>query len=258
MNNIKLCDTFEKNVYENSREKSAPLSMDQDVKILRETLGAEFELIRFPIMELKDFADGPAQSGILSVKEAYDVFLSFTAEQKPALPFSTTPRSNPDIMRCSLLADCVAKPIVPEQTNYGVTLSVDKSITLVGFGMFGSSKPFSGLFGYVQVVESGFPENGHDSSVIPCHLNCDGTNKIYYVYFDTEFTLEVNREYYIQLFKDYKQFDFGDIHYHVVPNRREIEIVSNGVTLSFEGHYDHNQIECHPAAEILFYLKDDE
>ena len=110
--------------------------------------------------------------------------------------------------------------------------------------------------GYVKVVESGFPENGHDSSVISCTLDCDGTSKIYYVYFDTEFTLDVNRRYSMRLFKNYSESDFADMQHYVIPNQEQMAMVSNGVTFSFENNWIHNHIECHPAAEILFYLKD--
>jgi len=44
-------------------------------------------------MELKEFADGPAQTGIYSLTESHDMFLHFTASIKPKLDCVTTPRA---------------------------------------------------------------------------------------------------------------------------------------------------------------------
>ena len=44
-------------------------------------------LIRLPCMELSEFANGPAQAGILSLQETTDLFLHFTAHAKPKVNY---------------------------------------------------------------------------------------------------------------------------------------------------------------------------
>jgi len=43
-------------------------------------------------MELKEFADGPAQVGIFSLHECHDMFLNFTATVKPKLAYPVIAR----------------------------------------------------------------------------------------------------------------------------------------------------------------------
>lgn len=50
------------------------------------------QLIRVPTMELKEFADGPAQVGIFSLQECHAMFLNFTATNKPKLAYPVIPR----------------------------------------------------------------------------------------------------------------------------------------------------------------------
>ena len=48
------------------------------------------QCIRFPCMALQEFADCPAQSGMLSLQETTDIFLNFTAKQKPEVDLTMT------------------------------------------------------------------------------------------------------------------------------------------------------------------------
>lgn len=48
-------------------------------------LGEALFLIRVPTMSLEDFANEAAQSGILTLQETTDIFLYFTARNKPSL-----------------------------------------------------------------------------------------------------------------------------------------------------------------------------
>lgn len=58
----------------------------------RAVLGPALDLVRFPLMTLEDFANGPAQSAILTDREIVDLFLFFTINPKPTLRFIDTPR----------------------------------------------------------------------------------------------------------------------------------------------------------------------
>lgn len=49
----------------------------------RRVLGHAVNLIRFPLMTIEEFAQGPAQSGLLVEREVVELFLYFTLNPKP-------------------------------------------------------------------------------------------------------------------------------------------------------------------------------
>lgn len=55
-------------------------------------LGSALYLIKLPAMNLEEFANSAAQTGILTHQETIDLFLHFTASNKPQLCFSIKPR----------------------------------------------------------------------------------------------------------------------------------------------------------------------
>ena len=57
-----------------------------------QVLGQAMNLIRIPCMELAEFANGAAQSGILTLQETTDLFLHFTARNKPSVSYPIKPR----------------------------------------------------------------------------------------------------------------------------------------------------------------------
>ena len=59
----------------------------------RAVLGNSLYSIRIPTMSLEEFADTAAQLGVLTQQEIIDIFLHYTAKQKPALNYPTKPRS---------------------------------------------------------------------------------------------------------------------------------------------------------------------
>ena len=59
----------------------------------RNVLGPALYHIRVPTMSLEEYANGAAQSGILTLEESNDVFLYFTAVNKPDIQFDCHPRA---------------------------------------------------------------------------------------------------------------------------------------------------------------------
>ena len=55
----------------------------------RSVLGRVLTQIRFPLMTVEEFAQGPAQSGILTDRECVSLFLHFTVNPKPQWGFPT-------------------------------------------------------------------------------------------------------------------------------------------------------------------------
>lgn len=58
----------------------------------RSVLGPVLSKIRFPLMTVEEFAQGPAQSGILADRECVSLFLHFTVNPKPPVGFLDVPR----------------------------------------------------------------------------------------------------------------------------------------------------------------------
>lgn len=54
---------------------------------MRAVLDNALYLVRFPLMGLEEFAQGPAQSGVLTDREVVSLFLYFTVNPKPSLRF---------------------------------------------------------------------------------------------------------------------------------------------------------------------------
>lgn len=59
----------------------------------RQVLGSALYLVRIPTMSLDEFANGAAQLGILTQQETIDLFLHFTAHNKPHLNYPTKTRA---------------------------------------------------------------------------------------------------------------------------------------------------------------------
>lgn len=73
---------------------------------LRQVLGNAFYQIRIPTMNIEEFANGPAKSGLLDYEETTDVFLWFTALEKPSLMFVSRKRSGLKQMKCHRFQSC--------------------------------------------------------------------------------------------------------------------------------------------------------
>ena len=107
----------------------------------RAKIGKAIYHIRFPTMKLEDFADGPAQQGILTAAETCDIFLYYTSHHKPQLPFTTQPRKGLKSLKCHRFHSSAYRS---NQWRYrgrcdSIKFSVDRRIFLVGYGLYGSS-----------------------------------------------------------------------------------------------------------------------
>ncbi|XP_072533422.1 BTB/POZ domain-containing protein 6-A [Salminus brasiliensis] len=107
----------------------------------RSVLGKALYLLRLPAMSLEEFADGPAQSEILTLEETRDIFLWFTAAKKPALDFPLMARAGLHPQRCRRFQSAAYRS---NQWRYrgrcdSVQFSADKRVFLAGIGLYGSS-----------------------------------------------------------------------------------------------------------------------
>jgi len=107
----------------------------------RTVLGDALYLIRLPTMALEDFANEAAQSGILTLQETTDIFLYFTARNKPSLQYSSKSRAGLKPQICHRFQSSAYRS---NQWRYrgrcdSIQFCVDKRIFIVGFGLYGSS-----------------------------------------------------------------------------------------------------------------------
>lgn len=107
----------------------------------RNMLGSALQMIRIPTMTLEEFANGVAQIGILTQQETIDMFLHFTAKNKPSLAYTTKSRAGLKTQVCHRFQSCAYRS---NQWRYrgrcdSIQFSVDKRIFIVGFGLYGSS-----------------------------------------------------------------------------------------------------------------------
>ncbi|CAF92878.1 unnamed protein product, partial [Tetraodon nigroviridis] len=107
----------------------------------RLVLGEAVFLIRIPTVALEDFADGAAQSGVLTLNETNDIFLWHTAANKPKLQFCCRPRKGLAPQRCHRFQSCAYRS---NQWRYrgrcdSIQFAVDRRVFIAGFGLYGSS-----------------------------------------------------------------------------------------------------------------------
>ncbi len=118
----------------------------------RYVLGKALYLIRVPTMPVKEFANSVAKSGILTLHETTDIFLYFTADDKPKLDFSVSPRKG---LRTCRVHRFQSSAYRSNQWRYrgrcdSIQFAVDKRVFIAGFGLYGSS---SGAADYSAKIE---------------------------------------------------------------------------------------------------------
>ncbi|XP_064173754.1 BTB/POZ domain-containing protein 3 isoform X1 [Anguilla rostrata] len=119
------------------QRRELPASIDNKRKVL----GKAVYLIRVPTMALDDFANGAAQSGVLTLTETNDIFLWYTAAKKPELQFASEPRKGLSPQRCHRFQSCAYRS---NQWRYrgrcdSIQFAVDRRAFVAGFGLYGSS-----------------------------------------------------------------------------------------------------------------------
>lgn len=107
----------------------------------RNVLGKALYLVRVPTMTLEEFANGAAQSDILTLEETRSIFLWYTAANKPQLEFPLVKRKGLAPQRCHRFQSSAYRS---NQWRYrgrcdSIQFAVDKRIFIGGLGLYGSS-----------------------------------------------------------------------------------------------------------------------
>lgn len=107
----------------------------------RHVLGPALYLVRIPTMTLEEFANGAAQSDILTLEETHNIFLWYTAANKPLLAFPLTKRKGLAPQRCHRFQSSAYRS---NQWRYrgrcdSIQFAVDRRVFVAGLGLYGSS-----------------------------------------------------------------------------------------------------------------------
>ncbi|XP_065762851.1 BTB/POZ domain-containing protein 6 [Muntiacus reevesi] len=107
----------------------------------RHVLGPALYLVRIPTMTLEEFANGAAQSDILTLEETHNIFLWYTAANKPLLEFPLTKRRGLAPQRCHRFQSSAYRS---NQWRYrgrcdSIQFAVDRRVFVAGLGLYGSS-----------------------------------------------------------------------------------------------------------------------
>ncbi|XP_054159112.1 BTB/POZ domain-containing protein 2-like [Oppia nitens] len=159
----------------------------------RKTLSRALYLIRFPLMTVEEFAVEVAQSGILTDREVVSLFLYFTVNPKPTVPF-------PDVPRCCITGkEHVVTRFQRTESRWGysgtsdrIRFQVDRRIFVIGFGLYGSIHGPSDYDVTIQIIHTG---SGKVLASNDTTFSCDGTANTFRVMFKTPVEINPNTNY---------------------------------------------------------------
>lgn len=171
----------------------------------RHVLGDCLHLVRFPVMNLDEFANSPAQSGVLTLQECHDLFLHFTARQSPKLPFPRVTRKGLSQFRVQRFQSSAYRS---NQWRYrgrcdSIQFSVDRRIFIAGFGLYGSSNAASEYKVKMELKRNGFVEG----SCITSFLS-DGSSNTFPVFFESPVQIEAEVFYTASVVLDGKELSY--------------------------------------------------
>lgn len=133
-------------------------------------------LLRFPLMNIDEFASNAAQSGLLTDKEIVNLFLFYTVKTKNSIPFPFTPR-------CYITGEEYSvNRFERTESRWGYSGTSDrirfvtnKTIFVIGFGLYGSIHGQAEYQALIEIMHTGsgkvlqsdsttFTSNGTDST----------------------------------------------------------------------------------------------
>ncbi|XP_014674739.1 PREDICTED: BTB/POZ domain-containing protein 1-like [Priapulus caudatus] len=217
----------------------------------RVVLGRALSLIRFPLMTVEEFANGPAQSGILTDREVVSLFLHFTVNPKPTVNFL-------DVPRCCMTGKeqtvCRFQKIEGRWgysgTSDRIRFLVDRRVFVVGFGLFGSIHGPAEYQVNIQIIHTG---TGKHMGQNDTSFSCDGTNGTFRVMFHEPVEIAPNTNY-----TACATLKGPDSHYGTKGLRKMVHesLTSAKVTFHFTyaaGNNNGTSVEDGQIPEVIFY-----
>lgn len=183
----------------------AKMEIDPTATNKRQILGQALYLVRIPTMTLEQFANRVAQLGILTHQETIDIFLSFTAKNKPTMSFPIKPRNGLKTQICHRFQSCAYRS---NQWRYrgrcdSIQFSVDKRIFIVGFGLYGSS---TGAADYNVKIE--LKRLGRVLAENNTKFFSDGSSNTFHVFFEHPIQIEPECFYTASVILDGSELSF--------------------------------------------------
>ncbi|XP_040920119.1 BTB/POZ domain-containing protein 6-B-like [Toxotes jaculatrix] len=171
----------------------------------RAVLGKALYLVRIPSMTLQEFADGAAQSDVLTLKETRDIFLWFTATNKPRLEFPLVKRAGLAPQRCHRFQSSAYRS---NQWRYrgrcdSIQFAVDRRIFVAGLGLYGSS---SGKADYSVKIE--LKRQGTVLAQNFTKFLSDGSSSIFPVWFEHPVQVEQDTFYTVSAVLDGSELSY--------------------------------------------------
>lgn len=230
-----------------ARKECERKDLEFNSKNERSVLRDAIYLIRVPSMSLDEFANGPAQCGIFTLDETVDIFLHFTASEKPCLAFTRQPRTGLRMQVCLRFQSCAYRS---NQWRYrgrcdSIQFSVDKRIFIVGFGLYGSS---SGAADYSVRME--LKRSGKVLAENHTKFFSDGSSNTFRVLFDNPIQVEPDTFYTASVVLDGAELSFFG-----QDGLSEI-CVNSSANFQFQGSTDSTNgtgVQGGQIPEILFY-----
>jgi len=218
----------------------------------RNALGRLLFQIRFPLMTVKEFAQGPAQSAVLTDKETVSLFLHYTVNLRPPDGFL-------DVPRCSMsgqeLSICRFQQIESRWGYSGssdkIRFIVDTRIFVVGFGLYGSIHGPSEYDVTIQLLHTG---SGRILGSNEITFNSDGSNSSFRVMFKEPIEVQAGTNY-----TAVSTLKGLDSHYGTKGQRKVSLECHSGEKVTFQFSYAAGQnngtsVEDGQIPEIIFYI----
>nr|CAB3226393.1 BTB/POZ domain-containing protein 1-like [Phallusia mammillata] len=215
----------------------------------RKVLGNAITLVRFPLMSVEEFAQGPAQSGLLTDREVVELFLYYTLNPKPRVRFSDRPRCSLTGKEQSVLRfRDVAERWGYSGTSDRIRFSVNRKIYVVGFGLYGAISGPSDFQVNIQIVSNDTVLGQNDTG-----FSCDGSDRTFRVMFKQPIEIKPNNNYIASA-----TLDGYDSYYGTRGHRRVVKETQNeGQTvftfLFAPGNNNGTSVEDGQIPELIYY-----
>lgn len=212
----------------------------------RNMLGSALQMIRIPTMTLEEFANGVAQTGILTPQETIDIFLSFTAKKKPNLEYSIKSRAGLKTQVCHRFQSCAYRS---NQWRYrgrcdSIQFSVDKRIFIVGFGLYGSSTGAAEYNVKIDLKRLGCVLAENNTKFFS-----DGSSNTFHVFFENPIQCEADCWYTASVILDGSELSFFG-------QEGMTEVCTGNVTFQFQCSSDSTNgtgVQGGQIPELIFY-----
>lgn len=172
------------------------------------------KLIRFPAMTVKEFANGPARSKLLTESEKNILFIRFNSStSKPEVPFSLSPRRPvkflPKLKACNTYSQLSRIQGLDYTLSNWLGFKVNKPIFIAGCGLFGPIEEGDVWFVEVKLTTSIDAQEYLAEISKPLTSNDEDYHLL--VLFDYPIPVEAGKQYHFHVYirKSSLTFDLG-------------------------------------------------